>query len=89
LKKKGVNLENIVLTYLPWLLSASTLWMAYLQGDMNKAAWVVGLVGLVGQLGWFVLTFVSGLYGLLPLNIGLTILYARNYLAWKDKERNE
>lgn len=86
LKKKEVNLENIVLTYLPWLLSAIALWMTYLQGNMNKAAWVIGLVG---QLGWFVLTFVSGLYGLLPLNIGLTILYARNYLTWKDKERNE
>ena len=79
-------MENIVLTYLPCSLSAITLWTTYLQGDMNKADWVVGLVG---QLGWFILTFVSGLYGLLPLNIGLTVLYARNYLKWNNENKEK
>lgn len=73
-------MKPLILTYLPWLLSALTLYTTYLQGEKNIFAWVLGLVG---QLGWFVLTFVSGLYGLLPLNIGLTVLYFINYNKWK------
>lgn len=73
-------MKPLILAYLPWLLSALTLYTTYLQGEKNIFAWVLGLVG---QLGWFVLTFVSGLYGLLPLNIGLTVLYFINYNKWK------
>lgn len=73
-------MKQLTILYLPWLLSAVTLWMTYLQGEKNILSWVVGLVG---QLGWFILTFVTGLYGLLPLNIGLTVLYYRNYVKWK------
>lgn len=73
-------MKQLTILYLPWLLSAITLWMTYLQGEKNTLSWVVGLVG---QLGWFILTFVTGLYGLLPLNIGLTVLYYRNYVKWK------
>lgn len=74
-------MKQLTILYLPWLLSAVTLWMTYLQGEKNTLSWVVGLVG---QLGWFILTFVTGLYGLLPLNIGLTVLYYRNYVKWKQ-----
>jgi hypothetical protein len=65
--------------YLPWLLSAITIYMTLLQGNKNRLAWVIGLIG---QAGWLVYIVGTKAWGLLPLNATLWVLYARNYCKW-------
>lgn len=70
--------ETIV-KYLPWLLSAITIYSMLLAGNKKKSAW---LVGLLNQLLWLIWIVLSESWGLLPMNIALWIVYARNYLKW-------
>jgi hypothetical protein len=65
--------------YLPWLLSAITIWMTLLAGNLHRNAW---LVGLGNQLLWLIWIVVTGAWGLIPLNIALWIVYGRNHLKW-------
>lgn len=69
-----------VVTYLPWLLSAITIWMTLLAGNMHRSAW---LVGLANQLLWLIWIFAAQAWGLIPLNIALWIVYGRNHLKWQ------
>lgn len=69
-----------IVTYLPWLLSAITIWMTLLAGNMHRQAW---LVGLVGQALWLLWIVMSGTWGLIPLNVALWIVYVRNHLKWR------
>jgi hypothetical protein len=66
--------------YLPWLLSAITIWMTLLAGNLHRNAW---LVGLGNQLLWLIWIVVTGTWGLIPLNIALWVVYGRNHLKWK------
>ena len=73
-------------TYLPWLLSAITLYMTFLAGSLHRKTWIVGLFN---QSLWFLYTVATwqavgfwAALGLLPLNIGLTIAYYRNHRKW-------
>lgn len=68
-----------VVTYLPWILSVITIYMTLLAGNKNNKAW---LYGLINQALWLVWILVSGAYGLIPMNIALWILYARNHIQW-------
>lgn len=70
--------------YLPWLMSAITLYMTYLQGDKKTRSWIVGLVN---QFLWLVFAIGTQTWGLLPLNAGLWILYIRNFRKWREGER--
>ncbi len=70
--------ENVVF-YMPWLLSAITIYMTILAGNKTRWAWAVGLVN---QALWLVWIMASAAYGLLPMNIALWILYGRNHLKW-------
>jgi signal transduction histidine kinase len=65
--------------YLPWLLSAITIYMTVLAGDKHRLAWAVGLLN---QGLWLVWIFAAEAYGLIPMNIALWIVYARNHLKW-------
>ncbi|MBR1150116.1 hypothetical protein [Bradyrhizobium sp. JYMT SZCCT0428] len=65
--------------YLPWLLSAITIWMTLLAGNLHRNAW---LVGLGNQLLWLIWIVVTGTWGLIPLNVALWIVYGRNHLKW-------
>ena len=69
-------------TFLPWILSALTIWMTLLAGNMHRSAW---LVGLANQALWLLWMIVSENWGLIPLNIALWIVYTRNHLKWKTK----
>lgn len=71
--------ENVI-TYLPWLLSAITIWMTLLAGNLHKSAW---LVGLGNQLLWLIWIVLSANWGFIPLNIALWIVYGRNHLKWQ------
>ncbi len=73
-------MKEIIITYLPYILSANTIYMMLLAGNQKKNAWAFGLAGQLLWLIWIVLT---KNWGLLPMNIALWIVYGRNYLKWK------
>lgn len=70
---------QFVTMYLPWLLSALTIWMTVLAGNKHPSAW---LVGLANQMLWLVWIVTSASWGLLPMNIALWIVYGRNHWKW-------
>ena len=74
--------QNII-TWLPWLLSAITIYMTQLVGDKKASAW---LVGLANQLLWVVYILATEAWGLIPLNIALWVAYTRNYIKWSKHE---
>lgn len=70
----------MIVTYLPWLLSAITIYMTVLAGNRHPHAW---LVGLIAQALWLVWIIASESWGLVPMNIALWIVYGRNHLMWR------
>ena len=72
-------MKTIIIQYLPWLLSAITLYMMFLAGNKSKYAW---LIGLINQALWLIWIVASSAWGLLPMNIGLWVVYTRNHLKW-------
>lgn len=81
---KGAGMREATVAYLPWLLSAITIWMTVLAGNKHPSAWAVGLVNQALWLGWII---ASSAWGLLPMNIALWIVYARNHLKWSASEK--
>ena len=73
----------MIVTYLPWLMSAMTIWMTLLAGNNNKHAWAVGLVNQIFWVTWIV---ASKTWGLIPMSIALGIVYARNHFKWNPTE---
>lgn len=69
----------MIAQYLPFLLSAVTIWMTLLAGNKHPKAWAVGLVNQALWLVWIVST---SAWGLLPMNIALWVVYGRNHLKW-------
>ena len=69
----------MLVKYLPYLLSAITIYSMFLAGDRKRSAWIVGLVN---QLLWLIWIFASASYGLLPMNIALWFVYFRNLKKW-------
>jgi hypothetical protein len=72
-------MSEIITFYLPWLLSAITIYMTILAGNKSRNAW---LYGLVNQALWLLWILTTDAYGLLPMNAALWLLYARNHLKW-------
>ena len=72
-------MSELVRVYLPWVMSAITIYMTLMAG--NKAPWAWA-VGLGNQLFWFTWIFSMQAWGLLPMTIALTFVYARNHLKW-------
>lgn len=66
--------------WMPFGLSAITIWMTLLAGNLHRNAW---LVGLVNQLLWLVWICLSATWGLIPLNLCLWIVYWRNHRRWR------
>lgn len=75
-------MDSAITNYLPWLLSAITIYMTLLAGNKHRHAWAWGLLN---QALWLVWILVVGAYGLLPMNVALWVLYARNHLKWNAK----
>lgn len=73
-------MKAAVITYLPWLLSAITIWMTVLAGNKHRHAWAIGLGNQALWLGWII---TSATWGLIPMNIALWVVYARNHLKWR------
>jgi hypothetical protein len=74
-------MAELIVKYLPWLLSAITIYMNVLAGNKTKWAW---LVGLGNQALWLVWIIASGTYGLIPMNLALWVVYGRNHLKWRS-----
>lgn len=64
---------------IPYVLSAITIYMFVLAGNKSKNAW---LVGLSNQGLWLVWIILTQAWGLLPMNIALWYVYARNHFKW-------
>lgn len=73
-------MRELTITYLPYLLSTITIYMTILAGNKTPWAWAVGLCN---QGLWFIWICASASWGLLPMNIALWAVYARNHLKWR------
>lgn len=69
-----------IIFWLPWVLSAITIWMTILAGNKHRHAWAVGLFNQALWLGWII---ASASWGLLPMNLGFWVVYGRNHLKWR------
>jgi hypothetical protein len=72
-------MKEIVIKYLPYVLSAITIYSMLLAGNKRKGAW---FWGLLNQFLWLIWIGLTHAWGLLPMNIALWIVYGRNYLKW-------
>lgn len=72
-------MSEAIRIYLPFFLSAITIWMTLLAGNKHPKAWAVGLLG---QALWLVWIIASAAWGLLPMNLALWAVYARNHFKW-------
>lgn len=78
--------KDFLIKALPWLLSANTLYVMFLAGNKRRYAWALGLAGQALWLLWIILVQA---WGLLPMNIGLWVVYARNHLKWVSPEAEQ
>jgi hypothetical protein len=78
-RRRSIDWKTAMVKYLPWLLSAVTVYMNVLAGDVAPHTWAVGLVGQAGWLVWIVAT---RNWGFLPMNIALWVVYGRNHFLW-------
>ena len=72
-------MHELIKDYLPFLMSAITIYTMFLAGDKKKYTWIVGLVN---QLLWLTWIITIQAWGLLPMNIALWVMYTRNHLKW-------
>jgi len=72
----------VIQAYMPWLLSAITIWMTLLAGNKHPMAWAVGVVN---QLLWLIWIIDVQAWGLLPMNIALWVIYVRNHIKWDSE----
>lgn len=76
------HIAEFITNYVPWGLSAVTLWMTLLAGNKHRNAWLVGMFNQMAWLGWIM---VSKNWGFLPMNAGLWLVYFRNHVKWNEK----
>ena len=69
----------MISTYLPWLLSAITIYTMWQAGNKNRFTW---LIGGLNQFLWFAWIVSISAWGLLPMNLAMVVIYARNHFKW-------
>ncbi len=79
-------MTQTVASYLPWLMSAITIWMTLMAGNKHRLALAIGLGN---QALWLVWIIAVGAWGLIPMNAALWIVYARNHLKWAKEPTND
>ena len=67
-------------TLLPWLLSALTFITMYLAGNKDIRGWYIGLFA---QIFWLVFDIHAGAWGLIPVCLGLSVIYVQNIYKWR------
>ncbi len=66
--------------YIPWILAAWTVCTMWLAGNKSMLAWPSGIVS---QGLWLYFDWHVEAWGLMPLAIVLSYVYARNYWKWR------
>lgn len=64
--------------------SALTFLGMWLAGRKDWRGWAVGLAN---QVLWLAVIVTTDAWGILPLSVGLTVIYARNLARWRRDER--
>ena len=78
-----MSARTVLIIGLPWVLSAVTIYMTVLAGNKHRWAWAVGLGN---QALWLVWIIASAAWGLLPMNLALWAVYARNHMKWRQSK---
>lgn len=78
-----MSIKELILTYLPWLLSLLTIYSAVLCGDKKAFGWIIGFINQGLWLTWII---TSETWGMLPMNIVLAFIFAKNYFKWAAEE---
>jgi hypothetical protein len=73
-------MREIVTDYLPWVLSAITIWQTMLAGNKHRHTWSMLILN---QALWLVWIVVVGAWGLLPMNLALWVVGIRNHMKWR------
>lgn len=78
-------MELVLVKYLPWLISITTIYMIFLVGNKDIKGWIVSFFC---QFLWAAFIIASSSWGLIPLNIAMWYLTARNYILWRKEQNN-
>ena len=76
-------MQYFIVNYLTYILSAITIASSVLAGNDSKHAWSLGVFN---QLLWLIWIFTTSNWGLLPMNIFLWGVFARNYIKSRQRE---
>jgi hypothetical protein len=76
-----MTVTPMIKDYLPWLLSAITIYSMWLAGERKNYTW---LIGLANQALWLVWIVATQAWGLLPMNLALWFVYGRNHWKWNS-----
>lgn len=62
-------------------MSALTIYVMFAAGSKKRSAWAIALLN---QALWCIYIWKAHAYGLIPLNVVLTVVYARNLILWRN-----
>ena len=79
-------MKKLIIDYLPYILSAITIYTMLLAGSKKRYTW---LIGILNQFLWLIWIVTIKSWGLLPMNIALWIVYYRNHIKWQNKTKNK
>ena len=74
---------TLIIKYLPWLISIITIYSALLCGKKKASGWFIGFINQGLWLTWII---TSETWGMLPMNIVLAFIFAKNYFKWVAEE---
>lgn len=73
-------MREAIVQYLPWFISALTVYCMYLAGNKNHLTWPLSIIN---QALWLAYILAAGAWGLLPMNAALWVIFIRNYFKWR------
>lgn len=77
-------MKTLIVTYLPYFLSACTSVQMFMAGRVHRHTWKLGLAVQALWLVWIVL---SATWGFLPLNVVLWVVYYNNLRRWQAQQQ--
>jgi uncharacterized membrane protein len=81
----GFDLEaGVWVNSIAAILSVNQLVAYWLAGNKHQGAW---WLGIAGGGPWLAFMILSGIWGMLPLVVGLQVIYIRNLVRWRREAR--